>query len=113
MAWIIVKWWPGVVESVQQATQKQFGDKAEAERIKALLQADFSGREFAVREIPRRPIDLQHIHGSIEYRRARQPGLPGGKHYGRPYGSRDLDRGQASPQPVGRVSHFRHESGLG
>ena len=69
MAWIIVKWWPGVVESVQQATQKQFGDKAEAERIKARMQADCPGREFAVRKIPWQPLDLHHIRGIIEYRK--------------------------------------------
>jgi hypothetical protein len=70
MAWIIVKWWPGVVESVQRATQKEFGDKVEAEQIRARLQADCPGREFAVREIPWRPLDLQHICSSIKYREA-------------------------------------------
>ena len=70
MAWIIVKWWPGVVESVQRATQKESADRAESERIKAQLQADCPGREFAVREIPWQPLDLRHIRGIIEYKRA-------------------------------------------
>lgn len=38
---------------------------------------------------------------------------PHEKFHGRPYASRDLDRGQAPPQFAGRVPHFRHEIGLG
>ena len=52
MKYIIVKWWPAVLQLKQPATRETFTDKAEAERVKAELERTMPGRRFAIEEQP-------------------------------------------------------------
>ena len=50
MKYVVVKWWPSTPTAIQPATQRQFTDREEAERVKDDLAESMPGRCFAVLE---------------------------------------------------------------